>query len=77
LSLPVPASVEIAKRTHGPCLSLKGRPCRCLSPLVTRKAVLERLARNLTPSQMVTLAATVALANWTNRFNEIMGIELP
>jgi uncharacterized peroxidase-related enzyme len=41
------------------------------------KAVLERLARDLTPSQLVTLAATVALANWTNRFNEIMGIELP
>jgi uncharacterized peroxidase-related enzyme len=41
------------------------------------KAVLERLARELTPSQLVTLAATVALANWTNRFNEIMGIELP
>jgi uncharacterized peroxidase-related enzyme len=41
------------------------------------KGVLERLARDLTPSQLVTLAATVALANWTNRFNEIMGIELP
>ena len=38
---------------------------------------MQRLARELTPSQLVTLAATVALANWTNRFNEIMGIELP
>jgi alkylhydroperoxidase family enzyme len=38
--------------------------------------VLEKLARDLTPSQIVTLSATVALANWTNRVNEIMGIEL-
>jgi hypothetical protein len=25
----------------------------------------------------VTLAATVGLANWTNRFNETFGVQLP
>ena len=40
-------------------------------------AVMERLARQLTPSQLVTLSATVGLANWTNRFNETLGVELP
>jgi uncharacterized peroxidase-related enzyme len=40
-------------------------------------ATLERLKRDLSPSQMVVLAATVGLANWTNRFNETLGIELP
>jgi uncharacterized peroxidase-related enzyme len=40
-------------------------------------AVLTRLNQKLTPAQVVTLAATVGLANWTNRFNETFGIELP
>jgi uncharacterized peroxidase-related enzyme len=40
-------------------------------------AVLQRLNRSLSPAQIVTLAATVALANWTNRFNETFGIQLP
>jgi len=35
------------------------------------------LARQLTPSQLVALAATVGLANWTNRFNTTFDIELP
>ena len=35
------------------------------------------LARGLSPTQLVVLAATVALANWTNRFNETFGIQLP
>ena len=39
--------------------------------------VMERLARQLTPAQLVVLAATVGLANWTNRFNESLGIQLP
>ena len=39
--------------------------------------VLERLKQNLSPAQLVTLAATVGLANWTNRFNETFGIQLP
>jgi uncharacterized peroxidase-related enzyme len=39
--------------------------------------VLEELRRSLTPAQLVVLAATVGLANWTNRFNETFGIELP
>lgn len=38
---------------------------------------LERLKRDLSPTQLVVLAATVGLANWTNRFNETLGIELP
>jgi AhpD family alkylhydroperoxidase len=39
--------------------------------------VLARLKQRLTPTQLVTLAATVGLANFTNRFNETFGIELP
>ena len=39
--------------------------------------VLEQLQRGLSPAQLVTLAATVGLANWTNRFNETFGVELP
>ena len=39
--------------------------------------VLEQLHRNLSPAQLVTLAATVGLANWTNRFNETFGVQLP
>jgi uncharacterized peroxidase-related enzyme len=39
--------------------------------------VVKKLAATLTPSQLVTLAGTVGLANWTNRFNESFNIELP
>ena len=39
--------------------------------------VLEQLKQSLSPAQLVTLAATVGLANWTNRFNETFGIQLP
>jgi alkylhydroperoxidase family enzyme len=39
--------------------------------------VLEQLKRSLSPAQLVTLAATVGLANWTNRFNETFGVQLP
>ena len=39
--------------------------------------VLEQLKGSLSPAQLVTLAATVGLANWTNRFNETFGVELP
>ena len=39
--------------------------------------ILEQLNRSLSPAQLVTLAATVGLANWTNRFNETFGVELP
>jgi alkylhydroperoxidase family enzyme len=39
--------------------------------------VLEQLKQGLSPAQLVTLAATVGLANWTNRFNETFGVELP
>lgn len=39
--------------------------------------LMQRLARDLAPAQLVVLAATVALANWTNRFNESFGVELP
>jgi alkylhydroperoxidase family enzyme len=37
----------------------------------------DQLAQKLSPSQLVILAATVGLANWTNRFNESFGIQLP
>jgi alkylhydroperoxidase family enzyme len=39
--------------------------------------VLAALNRALSPAQVVVLAATVGLANWTNRFNETFGVELP
>lgn len=40
-------------------------------------AVVAALAQTLSPTQLVILAATVALANWTNRFNETFEIQLP
>lgn len=40
-------------------------------------SVVQDLAQRLTPVQLVVLAATVGLANWTNRFNETFGVELP
>jgi alkylhydroperoxidase family enzyme len=39
--------------------------------------VVGRLAKALTPAQLMVLAATCGLANWTNRFNTTFGIELP
>lgn len=39
--------------------------------------LVKRLAANLSPDQLVTLAATVGLANWTNRFNETFAVALP
>jgi uncharacterized peroxidase-related enzyme len=40
-------------------------------------AVVTALAQSLTPTQLIVLAAAVGLANWTNRFNETFGIQLP
>ncbi len=39
--------------------------------------VVAALAKSLSPAQLVVLAATVGLANWTNRFNETFGVQLP
>jgi AhpD family alkylhydroperoxidase len=39
--------------------------------------VLTRLTQTLSPQEMMTLAATVGLANWTSRFNVVFGVELP
>jgi uncharacterized peroxidase-related enzyme len=39
--------------------------------------VVTALNQQLTPAQMVVLAAAVGLANWTNRFNETFGTQLP
>ena len=39
--------------------------------------LMQQLARTLSPAQLVTLAATVGLANWTNRFNESFDVQLP
>jgi len=36
-----------------------------------------QLAKSLSPPQLIVLAATVGLANWTNRFNESFAVELP
>ncbi len=39
--------------------------------------LLADLSKALSQKQLVILAATVGLANWTNRFNETFGVELP
>ena len=39
--------------------------------------VLDRLRLALSPEQLVILAATVAQANFTSRFNNVFGVELP
>jgi len=39
--------------------------------------VVKELAKNLSAGQMVVLAGSVGLANWTNRFNETFAVELP
>jgi alkylhydroperoxidase family enzyme len=39
--------------------------------------VVAALSQSLSSSQLVVLAATVAVANWTNRFNETFGVQLP
>jgi AhpD family alkylhydroperoxidase len=36
-----------------------------------------KLSQQLSPQEMMTLAATVGLANWTSRFNVTFGVELP
>lgn len=41
------------------------------------EAVLARLKLLLTPEHLVVLAATVAQANFTSRFNTVFGVELP
>jgi hypothetical protein len=40
-------------------------------------AVLERLKRALSAEHLVILAATAAQANFTCRFNNVFGVELP
>ena len=40
-------------------------------------ATVAALSQKLSPTQLITLAATVAQANWTNRFNETFDIQLP
>lgn len=39
--------------------------------------LMQKLAKTLEPAQLVALAGTVGLANWTNRFNESFSVELP
>lgn len=39
--------------------------------------VVAALSRSLSPTQLIVLAATVGLANWTNRFNETFDVQLP
>lgn len=39
--------------------------------------VLSRLQSSLAPKHLVILAATVAQANLTSRFNNVFGVELP
>jgi uncharacterized peroxidase-related enzyme len=41
------------------------------------KATVDELQTFLSPAQLVVLAATVSLANFTNRFNHALDIELP
>jgi alkylhydroperoxidase family enzyme len=39
--------------------------------------LIKQLSKTLSPAQLMVLAATVGLANWTNRFNESFAVELP
>jgi AhpD family alkylhydroperoxidase len=39
--------------------------------------VVERLKQSLSPEHLVILGATVAQANFTSRFNNVFGVELP
>jgi alkylhydroperoxidase family enzyme len=39
--------------------------------------LIKQLSQTLTPQHLIILAATVGLANWTNRFNESFALELP
>ena len=39
--------------------------------------VVSALSKSFSPSQLMILAATVGLANWTNRFNETFDVHLP
>jgi alkylhydroperoxidase family enzyme len=39
--------------------------------------VVAALAQTLSPTQLIVLAATVGLANWTSRFNETFDVQLP
>jgi alkylhydroperoxidase family enzyme len=39
--------------------------------------LIKQLGKSLSPPQLIVLAATVGLANWTNRFNESFAVELP
>jgi AhpD family alkylhydroperoxidase len=39
--------------------------------------LVSKLSQQLSPQEMMTLAATVGLANWTSRFNVTFGVELP
>ena len=39
--------------------------------------VVKQLTQKLSPAQMIVLAGSVGLANWTNRFNETFAVELP
>ena len=41
------------------------------------ESVAARLRESLSDSQYVALAATVGVANWTNRFNHACGVKLP
>jgi alkylhydroperoxidase family enzyme len=39
--------------------------------------VVQELTKKLSSAQMIVLAASCGLANWTNRFNETFAVELP
>ena len=50
---------------------------QCTSKGKVSAEVMQRLVKSLAPAQVVVLSAAVGLANWTNRFNESMAMELP
>jgi len=41
------------------------------------EAVMVKLKESLSPEHLVKLTAAVGQANWTNRFNNAFGVELP
>ena len=40
-------------------------------------AIIGKLKESLSPEHLVKLAAAIGQANWTNRFNNAFGVELP
>lgn len=74
--------VGIADADFGSRLDDLGQDVVCFADQVTKtchadEAVLSRLKKSLSERELVELTATVALANYTNRINMALAIDLP